>query len=197
MPLTRTGAALVVAFVLLGLVVSGPTPELDRFVADAATDGWGLRAVASVVTVVLGPILPVVAVLGLLVGAVLVRPRAGLLLRAVVLLATCRAVSLVKPLFERARPTTDYPDFSFPSGHVVSVASVGFTAVVLCAWLARERLRLAVLVSTAAVVLAALCRVILDVHWLTDLVGATLGVLGVGLLTALALRLLPAPNPPA
>lgn len=190
------GAALVIAFVLLGLVVSGPTPEVDRFVADAADDGWGLRAVASVVTVVLGPILPVIAVVGLLIAAVLVRPRAGLLLRAVLLLAACRAVSLVKPVFERARPT-EYPDFSFPSGHVVSVASVGFTAVVLCAWLARERVRMAVLVSVAAVVLAALCRVILDVHWLTDLVGATLGVLGVGLLTAVALRLLPAPKPTA
>lgn len=190
------GAALVIAFVLLGLVVSGPTPGVDRFVADAADDGWGLRAVASVVTVVLGPILPVIAVVGLLIAAVLVRPRAGLLLRAVLLLAACRAVSLVKPVFERARPT-EYPDFSFPSGHVVSVASVGFTAVVLCAWLARERVRMAVLVSVAAVVLAALCRVILDVHWLTDLVGATLGVLGVGLLTAVALRLLPAPKPTA
>lgn len=190
------GAALVIAFVLLGLVVSGPVPEVDRFVAETAGDGLGLRSVASVVTVVLGPILPAVAVVGLLVAAALVRPRAGLLLRAALLLAACRAVSLVKPLFERARPT-DYPDFSFPSGHVVSVASVGFTAVVLCAWLARERVRMAVLVSAAAVVLAALCRVLLDVHWLTDLVGATLGVLGVGLLTALALRLLPAPKPTA
>lgn len=190
------GAALVIAFVLLGLVVSGPTPEVDRFVADAIDDGWGLRAVASVATVVLGPILPLIAVVGLLTAAALVRPRAGLFLRATVLLVACRAVSLVKPVFERARPT-EYPDFSFPSGHVVSVASVGFTAVVLCAWLARERVRMAVLVSVAAVVLAALCRVILDVHWLTDLVGATLGVLGVGLLTAVALRLLPAPKPTA
>ncbi|MBC6450850.1 phosphatase PAP2 family protein [Actinokineospora xionganensis] len=191
------GSALLIAFVLLGLVVSGPVPEVDRFVADTAGDGLGLRGVASVVTVVLGPILPAVVVVGLLVAAALVRPRAGLLLRAALLLAACRAVSLVKPVFERARPTTDYPDFSFPSGHVVSVASVGFTAVVLCAWLARERVRMAVLVSVAAVVLAALCRVILDVHWLTDLVGATLGVLGVGLLTAVALRLLPAPKPTA
>ncbi|MFC7613741.1 phosphatase PAP2 family protein [Actinokineospora soli] len=120
------------------------------------------------------------------------RPRLrGLLLRATVLLAACRAVSLAKPVFERARPR-EYPDFSFPSGHVVSVASVAFTLVVLCAWLAARRLRAVVWWSVAAVVLAALCRIVLDVHWLTDVLGASLGVVGLGLLTATGLGLLPA-----
>ncbi|WP_436495616.1 phosphatase PAP2 family protein [Actinokineospora sp. HUAS TT18] len=186
----RMGAGLVLVFVLLGIAVSGQPPTVDRFVADAVGGGPAVQ-VASVVTNVLGPVLPAVAALALLVAALVVRARASLFLRAIVLLAACRAVSLVKPLFERTRPT-DYPDFSFPSGHVVSVASVGFTAAVLCAWLARERLRTVLLGAVLTVVIAAMCRVLLDVHWLTDVVGATLGVAGVGLLTARALRLLPA-----
>ncbi|CRK55656.1 hypothetical protein [Alloactinosynnema sp. L-07] len=187
----RIGVTLVLAFVFLGLAVSGEPPGVDRFVADAMGGGPAVD-VASVVTLVLGPILPLVAALGLVIAAVAVRARRGLFLRAIVLLAACRAVSLVKPLFERARPT-DYPDFSFPSGHVVSVASVGFTAAVLCAWLTRDRLRMVVLGSVLTVFVAAVCRVLLDVHWLTDVLGATLGVAGVGLLAARALRLLPAP----
>jgi len=185
----RVGASLVLLFVLLGVAVSGQPPTVDRFVAESVGGGPAVE-VASVVTLVLGPILPAAAALALLIAALSVRARAGLFGRALVLLVVCRAVSLVKPLFERARPT-DYPDFSFPSGHVVSVASVAFTASVLCAWLARERLRDVVLGSVLTVVVAAVCRVLLDVHWLTDVVGATLGVAGVGLLAARALRLLP------
>ncbi|SDC60072.1 phosphatase PAP2 family protein [Actinokineospora iranica] len=197
------GAFLLVAFLVLGLTVSGPPSGVDRFVAESLGNGWQDTAgdVASVGSAVLGPVLPVVAALGLLVAAVVVRRRGrpeltGLLLRATLLLAVCRTVSFAKPLFERTRPRV-YPDFSFPSGHVVSVASVGFTAAVLCAWLARERLRLVVALSAVAVFLAALCRVLLDVHWLTDVVGATLGVVGLGLMTAAALRLLPARGPTA
>ncbi|MGQ0842034.1 phosphatase PAP2 family protein [Actinokineospora sp.] len=189
------GALLLVAFLLLGVTVSGPAPGVDRLVADSLGGGWRDTAgrVAFVVSAVLGPVLPVAAALALLVASFVTRRRglSGLLLRATLLLAVCRAVSLAKPLFERSRPR-EYPDFSFPSGHVVSVASVGFTAVVLTAWLARERVRAAVWWSVAAVTVAAACRIILDVHWLTDVLGATLGVVGLGLMTAVALRLLPA-----
>ncbi len=194
--LVALGALLVGLFVVLGLTVSDAAPGVDRFVADTLGGDWAGRIgdVAFAVSAVLGPVLPVVAALGLVVTALVVRVRdpwlMGLLLRAVLLLAVCRAVSLVKPLFERERPRR-YPDFSFPSGHVVSVASVAFTAVVLCLWLARERLRLVAWVAAAAVFLAALCRVLLDVHWLTDVLGATLGVVGLGLIAAVALRLLP------
>lgn len=192
------GALLLIAFLLLGVTVSDTTPTVDRFVADTLGRDWQATAgdVASVVSAVLGPVLPVLLGVGLLVAAATAHRRGdlarrGLLLRAVVLLATCRAVSLVKPLFGRDRPR-DYPDFSFPSGHVVSVASAGFTLVVLSAWLAARRVRAVLWWSVAAVALAALCRMVLDVHWLTDVLGATLGVVGLGLLTARGLRLLPA-----
>ncbi|MDQ3579431.1 MAG: phosphatase PAP2 family protein [Actinomycetota bacterium] len=197
------GALLLLAFLLLGVTVSDNAPAVDTLVADTLGGGWQATVgdVAFVVSAVLGPVLPVAAATALLVAALVVRRRGrpeltGLLLRAMLLLAVCRTVSLFKPFFERARPRP-YPDFSFPSGHVVSVASVGFTAVVLCAWLAHRRLRAVLWASTVAVTVAALCRVILDVHWLTDVLGATLGVVGLGLLTAVGLRLLPARAPTA
>ncbi|GAA3011603.1 phosphatase PAP2 family protein [Actinokineospora diospyrosa] len=194
--LATLGVLLLGLFLVLGKLVSGAAPGVDVAVADTLGGDWQGTAgrVAYAGSLVLGPVLPAVAALGLVVAALVNRGRPrlmGLLLRCVLLLAVCRAVSLVKPVFDRARPR-DYPDFSFPSGHVVSVASVAFTAVVLCAWLAAHRLRLVVAVSAVAVVVAALCRVLLDVHWLTDVVGATVGVVAVGLLAGVALRLLPA-----
>ncbi|MBM7772649.1 undecaprenyl-diphosphatase [Actinokineospora baliensis] len=194
--LAALGVLLLGLFFILGKIVSDATPAVDTAVADTLGADWQGTAgrIAYVGSLVLGPVLPVVAALGLIVAALVNRGRPrlmGLLLRCVLLLAVCRAVSLVKPVFDRARPR-DYPDFSFPSGHVVSVAAVGFTAVVLCAWLAGHRLRLVVVVTVLAVAAAALCRVLLDVHWLTDVVGATVGVVAVGLLAGVALRLLPA-----
>ncbi|MGX7826948.1 phosphatase PAP2 family protein [Actinokineospora sp. 24-640] len=192
------GGLLLIAFLVLGVTVSDTTPTVDRLVAESVGGGWeaGVGDVAFVVSAVLGPVLPVVLGLGLLIAALAAHRRGdrevrGLLLRSAVLLAACRTVSLAKPLFERSRPR-EYPDFSFPSGHVVSVASAAFTAVVLCAWLAGRWLRAVLWWSVAAVALAALCRMVLDVHWLTDVLGASLGVVGLGLLTATGLGLLPA-----
>lgn len=195
--LLGVGLLLVVAFVALGLTVSGVTPGVDRFVAESLGGGFAgdVGSVASVVSDVLGPVLPIVLGVGLLVRAAVVRTdrdQSHLLLKAVVVLVLCRLVSFVKPLFARARPR-EYPDFSFPSGHVTSVAAVAFTAAVLCAWLARPRLRACVFWGGLAVLVAALCRILLDVHWLTDTVGAVVGVLGVGLLASAALGLLPPP----
>ncbi|WP_018683029.1 phosphatase PAP2 family protein [Actinokineospora enzanensis] len=200
--LMAVGLLLLGAFFLLGAAVSGHTPPaVDEFVARHLGADWQdtTGQVANGISYVLGPVLPGVAALALVVVALLMRGRPGLmslLLRCVLLLAACRAVSLVKPLFDRQRPR-DYPDFSFPSGHVVSVASVAFTGVVLCAWLARRYLRLVVAIAVAAVVVIALCRMLLDVHWLTDVFGGALGVVGVGLLVAPPLRLLPARAPVA
>ncbi|GLZ42677.1 phosphatase PAP2 family protein [Actinokineospora sp. NBRC 105648] len=196
------GGLLLIAFLLLGAVVSGPAPGIDEFLANSVgADYQGTAGrIAYGISLVLGPVLPGITALALIVAALVVRGRdprlMGVLLRCVLLLAACRAVSLVKPYFHRVRPR-DYPDFSYPSGHVVSVASVAFTAVVLCAWVAREWLRTVVIVAAAAVALIALCRMLLDVHWFTDVVGGTVGVVAVGLLAGCALRLLPAGRPTA
>jgi undecaprenyl-diphosphatase len=190
------GFALLGLFLLLGYLVHDSQLFLDTAVS-AALDGFWLTqagGVVSILTDVLGPVLPIVMFFALVAATYRVRRdawRVNVLLRCIVLLAACRAVSLFKAVYERDRPR-DYVDFSYPSGHVVSVASVAFTSIVLCAWLAQRLLRRVTAIAVVLVVLAATFRVLLDVHWVTDVLGGTVGVTGVGLLVAAALRLLPA-----
>jgi len=189
------GVVLAGAFFWLGLLVDRQPLPLDQKVATAlrGQDSQPAGQMAGVLTNVLGPVLPY------LLGAVLLalvlrdRSRFPLCARLAVVLLLCRLTSLVfKPVFQRQRPRA-YPDLSYPSGHVVSVASTGFVAILLCAWLLPRLLRWAVWGAVAATVLSAACRVVLGVHWVTDTVGAVLAVLGVGLLAATALGLLPLP----
>jgi membrane-associated phospholipid phosphatase len=191
------GAALVVAFLLLGEWVHARAPGVDTALANAVGDFWrqpGSGPVA-VLTDILGPVLPIVAFFVLLAASVWAwrsghRAQADIMLRCVLLLCACRAVSLVKGVYTRARPRS-YADWSYPSGHVVSVASVAFTGIVLCAWLAARLLRRVIVLAVALVVIAGACRVLLGVHWLTDVAGGAIGVTGVGLLVAMVLRLVP------
>jgi membrane-associated phospholipid phosphatase len=198
-----TAVVLLGVFIALGLLVSGQPLALDRAIADGLHGQWQRPAgtVATVVSDVLGPVLPAVFGSVLLIAAALSwrpdRVRAVLLLRVIVVLALCRLTSVVfKPLFERARPR-QYADLSYPSGHVVSTASTGVAAVLLCLWLAPRLLRRVAVISAVATVLCAASRLVLGVHWLTDTVGAVLAVLGIGILAALAVRLLPAAHVPA
>ena len=188
-----TGIVLLAAFLVLGLLVDRTPLALDRAVANAlrGQDSQPAGQVAGVVTNVLGPVLPIVV--GVALVALVLRNRAhlplGLKLAAVLVL--CRLTSVVfKPVFLRQRPR-EYPDLSYPSGHVVSVASAALVVVLLAAWLAPRLARKAAVAGAVATVLAAVCRVVLGVHWVTDTVGAVLAVLGVGLVSASALRLLP------
>lgn len=194
-----TGLLLLAGFVLLGIVGDRPTGP-DRAVEAALAGDWRGPAgtAAAIISVPLGPALPGVAALCLLVAAVLAyrsreRGLAWLLVRLLVAGGLCRLLSALKPLFDRKRPRP-YPDLSYPSGHVTAVACTAFVAVLLAAWLARRLLTLVVAVSTLAVLLCAASRLVLGVHWLTDTVGAVLGVCGVGMLAATTLGLLPAPR---
>jgi undecaprenyl-diphosphatase len=189
------GFALLGLFVLLGYVVRDSQWFVDTAVSNALDGFWLTPAggVVSILTDVLGPVLPIAMFFGLAIATYWVRRDAWLvnvLLRCIVLLGACRMVSLFKDVFDRDRPR-DYVQFSYPSGHVVSVASVAFTSIVLCAWLAERVLRRVTVIAVILVGLAATFRVLLDVHWVTDVLGGTLGVTGVGLVVAAALRLLP------
>jgi membrane-associated phospholipid phosphatase len=195
-PLQRwlvVGVVLSAAFVLLGLSVARQPLGLDVEVADALHGVYAqpLGRVAQAGSDVLGPVLPFVLGAALLALALRRRRHAGLCVRLAVVLVLCRLTSVVfKPVFLRERPR-DYPDLSYPSGHVTSVASTGFVVLLLCAWLwPRVVKRVAVAVAVAVVLIAAF-RVLLGVHWVTDTIGAVLAVAGVGLLSACALRLLP------
>ncbi|MEV6627571.1 phosphatase PAP2 family protein [Amycolatopsis sp. NPDC051106] len=195
-PLQRwlvVGAVLSVAFVVLGLSVTRQPLTLDVEVANALHGVYAepLGRVAQAGSDLLGPVLPFVLGAALLALALRRREHVGLCVRLAVVLVLCRLTSLVfKPLFLRERPR-DYPDLSYPSGHVVSVASTGFVLLLLCAWLWPRLVRRVAAAVVVAVVLGAACRVVLGVHWVTDTIGAVLAVTGVGLLSACALRLLP------
>ncbi|MFD9966483.1 phosphatase PAP2 family protein [Amycolatopsis sp. NPDC058986] len=190
-----SGLVLFAAFLVLGVLVARQPPALDAAVANSlrGEDSRPLGRVAGVLTNVLSPVLPYLLGVALIAVALRWRERTKLCLRLGVVLVVCRLTSVLgKPLFDRQRPRV-YPETSYPSGHVVSVASTGFVAVLLCAWLAPRLVRWAVGVAVAATVLGAACRIVLGVHWVTDTVGAVLAVLGVGLVTAAAAGLLPAP----
>ncbi|MEU6642217.1 phosphatase PAP2 family protein [Saccharomonospora sp. NPDC046836] len=192
------GAVLLAAFIALGLLVRSGPDQLDAFLATAMRDEVHEPAgvVAGVVSAVLGPILPIVLAVGLAVAAAVTwwrgdHARTGVLLRVLALLVVCRATSwATKPLFARERPRV-FPDFAYPSGHVVSVASTGFAIVVLCAVLAPHAVTLAARIAVVATLLCAASRIVLNVHWVTDTVGGILAVGGAGLLAAAALRLPP------
>ena len=187
------GVVLSAAFVLLGLSVARHPLSLDVAVSDALRGVYArpLGRVAQAGSDVLGPVLPFVLGAALLALALRRREHLGLCVRLAAVLVLCRLTSLVgKPLFLRERPR-DYPDLSYPSGHVVSVASTGFVLLLLCAWLWPRLVRRVAAAVAVATVLSAACRVVLGVHWVTDTIGAVLAVAGVGLLSACALRLLP------
>lgn len=174
--MTRALAAvLVISWLLLGM------PEvtwLDVWVHDELPRPEWLRVAAFAVSLVLGP------TIGWAFAAVLFvlawRRRDLRLWKALALHGLCCATLLVRWLFDRMRPI-EYHLPSYPSGHTVAVASVGFTMVVL--------LRRGVLWAVLAVLVGGFARVVLEMHWVTDVIGAVLGVMGVGLVAALALGL--------
>jgi membrane-associated phospholipid phosphatase len=187
------GVVLSAAFLLLGLSVARQPLALDVDVADALRGVYAqpLGRVAQAGSDVLGPVLPFILGTALVALALRRREHLGLCVRLAVLLVLCRLTSLVfKPIFLRERPR-DYPDLSYPSGHVTSVASTGFVVLLLCASLWPRLVKRVAVAVVVATVLSAAFRVLLGVHWVTDTIGAVLAVTGVGLLSACALRLLP------
>lgn len=174
--MTRVVAALlVISWILLGMPeVTG----LDVWAHDSLPRPEWLRTTAYIVGLVLGPTIGwgFAAVLFVLAW----RRRDLRLWKALALHALCCATLLTRWLFDRVRPI-EYHLPSYPSGHTVAVASVGFTMVVLA--------KRGVLWAALAVLVAGFARVVLEMHWVTDVIGAVLGVTGVGLVAALALGL--------
>jgi undecaprenyl-diphosphatase len=190
------GVGLIALFLLLGYWVHNTVPFFDTDLADAVGSQWQNDPTVSVFTNILGPTMPIVVAVALAALTVLAWVRdqnhtAGVLVRCLLLLLACRAVSLFKPVFVRERPRV-FPDYAYPSGHTVSVACVAFTAVVLCAWFARHALPWVIGLAVLLVAAAGALRIMLGVHWLTDVLGAAIGVTGFGLVVAVLLGLLPA-----
>jgi undecaprenyl-diphosphatase len=194
------GLLFLALFIALGIAVAKHPLAVDLSVTGAFQGLWRgtVGSVTKVVSDLLGIVLPAAVLIGVLVGAILawyrgLRREAWLALRVLLVYGVARVTSwLGKPIFVRERPRL-YAEFSYPSGHVVAIASTGLAAVLLCRWLAPKLTRWAAFAFGLATVVVALTRLILGVHWLSDTVGAVLGVLGTGLLAAAVLRLLPGP----
>lgn len=101
--------------------------------------------------------------------------RCGIALAGAALLSNL-ASNALKVLFDRARPDIiEHLDHvnsaSYPSGHATSAAVV----YLLLAWLAPPRWRpLAWALAVAMIVLNAFSRIMLGVHWASDIVGGTM-----------------------
>ncbi|HMP44355.1 MAG TPA: phosphatase PAP2 family protein [Sphingopyxis sp.] len=175
-------AALLVAVVLLGLAVgAGWTQAADHVISDAL----GLRAGESSPAMIafmqgvswVGGGLPrwgIVVLLCLLVWR-WCGPHCAAALAGASLLANL-ASSLLKLAFGVARPDLiphldHVSSASYPSGHATSAAVV----YLLLAWLAPPRWRpLAWTLAGAMIVLNGLSRIMLGVHWPSDIIGGTL-----------------------
>jgi undecaprenyl-diphosphatase len=109
------------------------------------------------------------------------RPRAVFGFLAVVMVGESVLVALIKAVVDRARPDIDrltgFSGASFPSGHAATAAAT-LAAAALLLGSGQDRRRRAILgaVLAGVAVCVAVSRVLLGVHWLTDVVaGLVLG----------------------
>jgi membrane-associated phospholipid phosphatase len=195
-PDAATGLALTLALVVLiggGLVLAVLAlvirSDPDAIGLDAGAAEWGDDEATSFTTDVLGAVTDVgapvtISVLAIILGVVeTVRTRSRWVIPFLLLVVAGNGIvtTTIKHLFDRVRPAfnpmAETLGPSFPSGHS-SWSAAFFAAAALL--LARGRGRRARIVlsgvAAGAAVTIAATRVLLDVHWLSDVVaGLALG----------------------
>jgi len=165
--------ALLAAIVLAALLLGGPQTRIDPDVL-AAFANPALVPAARLLTH-LGDVATVLA--AALLGAAWLlwrghRRRAILLL--VIVVSERLLIEAMKNLFDRARPDplghqVAVHNLAFPSGHSAN-AMAGWLAIALLATSPRLRLPAVALALTIAFV-TGLCRLVLQVHWPSDVAG--------------------------
>ena len=197
-----TAALLLFVLHLASEVGAGDTSVVDaailrgiRATVDRPGAGWQLLYRVMQDLTALGDVTTLTLVVGLVAGGLLIVRKiamAGFLVGASVL--GTFAVSLLKSVFDRPRPTVvahwaTFSDTSFPSGHAADSAIVYLTLAALIARSVESRgLRTYVLlVAMALTLLIGSSRLYLGVHWPTDvLAGWILGAGWAFLATTLA-----------
>ncbi|WP_233486779.1 phosphatase PAP2 family protein [Zhihengliuella sp. ISTPL4] len=184
-------ACLLLATALGALVVFvyPQTPGLDQWWNDtiAAVRADWMLSFALALNWIGGGWVAILAVpLATIAILLLLRRWRGALFAALCFLVSAGAVQLLKNIFGRARPhdmlvVSDYG--SFPSGHTANAATI---ALVL--WVLFPRVWVAI-VGAAWIVLMALSRTFLSVHWATDTLGGAF--VGAGVVLVLAAWLVP------
>ncbi len=197
---TAAVAALVatVLFVLLAFLVAGhwsPLERLDGRTARRLNDYIAVRSSQAHAWQLGSDVLaPTVLRVALLIAAAVLRLRRDTrraLLCAATAVGSLVVDSAVKLIVGRPRPVVPHPvahaaGASFPSGHALTSAATAI-CVVAIAWAGR-RLRLAVAVVAGGLAVAVgFSRLILGVHFVSDVVGGWLGAvaLGAGLIVLL------------
>jgi undecaprenyl-diphosphatase len=175
--------------VLAALAWRSSTPDrVDVTVARAlyAERGSILRAVTDVVSVLGEPL--VVVALSAIVAAWAWRhahDRVLALFSPVAVGATSLVGHLLKLLVERTRPPTAVfaheLDFSYPSGHATGATALALTIILLALALRARHRHALIALATGYAVAICLSRLVLGVHFLTDIVGAV-ALAGAGVL---------------
>ena len=195
-PEAATGLALTVALGLIfaaalgfGLVSEMVTSQTGLYRYDASAAAWGAEHATPTSTRLLGlitwlgatvTVLSVTVALGLLEW--LRRRRLAVLAFLLMVVAGQNLIAnTVKALVDRERPPVPHlapsSGFSFPAGHTAAAAAT-WAAVALVLGRGRPLQVKALLAAGAALLTAAVAasRVLLGVHWLTDVIGgAALG----------------------
>jgi len=164
---------LLALLVLAALLLGGPQTQVDPRVL-AAFDRGPLVPAASLLTH-LGDVVTVLAAAAIAGGWLLLR---GHRRRAILLLAIVISERLLiegmKNLFDRARPDplgheVAVHNLAFPSGHSAN-AMAGWLAIALLATSPRLR-RPAIALALAIAFVTGICRLVLQVHWPSDVIG--------------------------
>lgn len=176
--------ALAYAFLRVGSeVLEGELSGVDRAVRDLMIAHRSSGAVTFFGVVSWLGAKSALVVVSIVVGWLLTRQKGVIVLIALCAIASAEFVDLLKAGFGIARPPRgllERASLSFPSGHVSGTAAI---AILLSYIAVRRRTAVWPVITGSAlmVILVAISRVYLDMHWASDVVGGVLIGMTLGL----------------